>query len=215
VSQGRDATEVQAPSYRLQATSFPKTCYPPPLVNPPAPSSPLSAAPPQPSPCRALSKPNPQTSPHDPNRPSYHLLPPHNWMNDPNGPHLLEGQTPPLLSAQSPRRCSGATCTGATPTSAPDMIHWRHRPVALAPQHPAARTSEGCFLPAQRFVLNGVPHLHLHGRAERPARSGPPFATATTSSAKTQNAGHRGKTTTCLHWKKLAEPVIPLPAAPA
>jgi beta-fructofuranosidase len=74
-------------------------------------------------------------------RPSYHFLPPSNWMNDPNGFIHWQGDYH-LFYQYNP--------TGATwgnmhwgHTVSPDLIRWRHLPIALLPS-PGADES-GCF----------------------------------------------------------------------
>src|SRR6476620_8031033 len=79
---------------------------------------------------------------HDPLRPEYHLLPPHNWMNDPNGPIWWKGQYH-LFYQLNPHAGVWGDMHGGHPIS-PDMVHWRHQPIALDPT-PGGADSEGCF----------------------------------------------------------------------
>src|SRR3974377_1151460 len=79
---------------------------------------------------------------HAPLRPEYHFLPPHNWMNDPNGPIWWKGkyhlfyQLNPQASVWGDMHWGHAVST--------DMLHWQHRPIALSPT-PGGPDSEGCF----------------------------------------------------------------------
>src|SRR6516162_9058419 len=64
-------------------------------------------------------------------RPQYHLLPAANWMNDPNGPIFYRGRYH-MFYQYNPNGAFWGTIHWAHATS-PDMIHWQHEPVALAP----------------------------------------------------------------------------------
>ena len=78
----------------------------------------------------------------DPLRPQYHLLPSHNWMNDPNGPIYFAGQYH-MFHQYNPRGATWGNMHWAHATS-PDMIHWQHQPIALAPT-PGGPDSDGVF----------------------------------------------------------------------
>src|SRR5215472_1635436 len=67
----------------------------------------------------------------DPLRPQYHLLPSHNWMNDPNGPIYFGGRYH-MFHQYNPLGATWGNMHWAHATS-PDMIHWEHEPIALAP----------------------------------------------------------------------------------
>jgi beta-fructofuranosidase len=78
----------------------------------------------------------------DPQRPQYHLLPPANWMNDPNGPIFWKGQAH-MFYQHNPH--------GAFPESmhwghavSSDLVHWKHLPIALAPT-PGGPDKDGCW----------------------------------------------------------------------
>ena len=83
----------------------------------------------------------------DPHRPRTHFLPPHGWINDPNGLIALErdGQTVyhlfyqhNPLEARWDRLCWGhATST--------DLLHWEHQPIALEPGGPGTPDDTGCW----------------------------------------------------------------------
>jgi len=78
----------------------------------------------------------------DPLRPQCHLLPAKNWMNDPNGPIFWEGQYH-MFFQYNPNAAVWGDMHWAHAVS-PDMIHWRHMPVALAPT-PGWDDADGCF----------------------------------------------------------------------
>jgi len=78
----------------------------------------------------------------DPRRPQYHLLPAANWMNDPNGPIYWRGQYH-MFYQYNPNGAYWGDMHWGHATS-PDMVHWRHLPVALAPT-PGGPDAGGCF----------------------------------------------------------------------
>jgi beta-fructofuranosidase len=78
----------------------------------------------------------------DPRRPQYHLLPAANWMNDPNGPIYFNGYYHMFYQYNPNGAFWGDMHWGHA--ISPDMIHWRHLPVALAPT-PGGPDAEGCF----------------------------------------------------------------------
>ncbi len=78
----------------------------------------------------------------DPLRPQCHLLPAKNWMNDPNGPIFWKGMYH-MFFQYNPGAAVWGDMHWAHAVS-PDMIHWKHRPVALAPT-PGWDDANGCF----------------------------------------------------------------------
>jgi beta-fructofuranosidase len=78
----------------------------------------------------------------DPLRPQFHLLPPKNWMNDPNGPIYWQGAYH-MFYQYNPNAAVWGDMHWAHAISE-DMIHWRHLPVALAPT-PGGDDADGCF----------------------------------------------------------------------
>jgi len=78
----------------------------------------------------------------DPRRPQYHLLPKANWMNDPNGPIYWNGSYHMFYQYNPNGAYWGDMHWGHA--ISPDMVHWRHLPVALAPT-PGGPDSAGCF----------------------------------------------------------------------
>jgi len=78
----------------------------------------------------------------DPLRPQSHLLPKRNWMNDPNGPIYWRGKYH-MFFQYNPSAAVWGEMRWAHAVS-PDMLHWEHLPVALAPT-PGGYDSEGCF----------------------------------------------------------------------
>src|SRR5436305_7201829 len=78
----------------------------------------------------------------DPLRPQYHLLPAHNWMNDPNGPLFFRGRYH-MFHQYNPQAAIWGNMNWAHATS-PDMIHWEQEPIALSPT-PGGPDQNGVF----------------------------------------------------------------------
>ncbi len=77
----------------------------------------------------------------DPHRPAWHLAPPVGLMNDPNGFIHFNGRYT-LCYQWNPLACAhGAKFWGQW--SSPDLVHWRHEPLALAPSE--SYESHGCY----------------------------------------------------------------------
>ncbi len=142
---------------------------------------------------------------NDPLRPAYHLLPAHNWMNDPNGPIWWKGQYH-LFYQLNPHAAVWGDMHWGHAVS-PDMVHWRHEPVAMAPT-PGGADSEGCFS-GSAVVSNGIPAFLYTGVQNAPPdrvtlRDGNDKLRETQMLAFAEDDGLR-------HWKKLETPVIPKP----
>ena len=141
----------------------------------------------------------------DPLRPAFHLLPPHNWMNDPNGPIWWKGKYH-LFYQLNPHAAVWGDMHWGHAVS-PDMIHWHHEPVALAPT-PGAADSEGCFS-GSAVVYNGVPTFIYTGVQNAPPekatiRDGNDKLRETQMLATAEDDG-------LLRWNKLETPVIAAP----
>src|SRR6266704_1249689 len=101
---------------------------------------------------------------HDPLRPEYHLLPPHNWMNDPNGPIYWKGKYHLFYQLNPHAAVWGDMHWGHAIST--DMVHWHHEPIALAPT-PGGADSEGCFS-GSAVVEGGVPTFIYTGVQNAP-----------------------------------------------
>ena len=142
----------------------------------------------------------------DPRRPQYHLLPARNWMNDPNGPIFWKGRYH-MFFQYNPNAAVWGDMHWYHSIS-PDMVHWKHLPVALAPGGPDTPDSAGCFS-GTTVVNNGTPTFIYTGVAKASAteatlRDGNSIlketqllATSTDPELKT--------------WTKRRRPVIPTP----
>jgi beta-fructofuranosidase len=142
----------------------------------------------------------------DPRRPQFHLLPAANWMNDPNGPIFYQGRYH-MFFQYNPNGAFWGSMHWAHATS-PDMIHWQHEPIALAPD-PEGYDRDGVF--SGSVVLNGAtPTLIYSG-----------VLPAASPSEITLNDGqHTWREVQCMatstdadlrSWKKLPEPIIARP----
>jgi beta-fructofuranosidase len=78
----------------------------------------------------------------DPLRPQFHLLPRHNWMNDPCAPRFHKG-TYHMFFQYNPHAPVWGDMHWNHATS-PDLIHWKHQPIAIAPG-PSAFDAYGIF----------------------------------------------------------------------
>jgi len=78
----------------------------------------------------------------DPHRPTFHFLPPANWMNDPNG-FIQWGPTFHLFYQYNPDAPLHENMHWGHAVSE-DLVHWRHLPIALAPT-PGGPDSRGCW----------------------------------------------------------------------
>ena len=160
----------------------------------------LSADPDSAALCRKLAS--------DPLRPQYHLLPAHNWMNDPNGPVFFRGRYH-MFHQYNPQAAVWGNMNWAHATS-PDMVHWQHGPIALSPT-PGGPDCDGVFS-GSAVLDKGTPKVIYTGVA-------PPDAE---SEATLRDGVHTWREVQCLAvaqdenlrmWKKRAEPVIAAPPA--
>ncbi len=97
--------------------------------------------------------------PIDPHRPSYHVLPPANWLNDPNGLIQWRGQYHVFYQHNPSAPVWGSIHWGHAVSS--DLAHWRDLPIALAPTSggvDAAGVFSGCAVDH-----DGVPTLVYTG----------------------------------------------------
>jgi beta-fructofuranosidase len=148
--------------------------------------------------CRKLSS--------DPLRPQYHLLPAHNWMNDPNGPIFFRGRYH-MFHQYNPQAAVWGNMNWAHATSN-DMIHWQHEGIALSPT-PGGPDRDGVFS-GSAVLDHGKPTMIYTGVA-------PP---ASAPEATLRDGVHTWRETQCLAvaqddslrtWKKLPDPVIAAP----
>ncbi len=78
----------------------------------------------------------------DPRRPQFHLLPTHNWMNDPNGPIYFAGRYH-MFFQYNPEAAVWGNMSWNHAVS-DDMLHWSNYPVAFT-MTPGTADAAGCF----------------------------------------------------------------------
>ena len=100
--------------------------------------------------------------------PQFHLLPHANWMNDPNGPIYWNGQYHMFYQYNPDGAYWGNMHWGHAVS--PDMVHWRHLPVALAPT-PGSPDADGCFT-GTAVIQDGASDHSVHRRARSISRRG-------------------------------------------
>jgi beta-fructofuranosidase len=146
---------------------------------------------------------------NDPQRPQFHLLPSANWMNDPDAPVFWNGKYHMFYQYNPDGAYWGNMHWGHAVS--PDMIHWKHLPIALAPT-PGGPDDAGCFTGTAVIRGDHVEILYT-GVTKRDDEQ-----------ASTQNGSPKFHETQCLaigsgndllNWEKLPDPVISSPPAGA
>lgn len=144
----------------------------------------------------------------DPLRPQLHLLPAHNWMNDPNGPIFWNGNYH-MFFQYNPGAAVWGDMHWAHAIS-PDMVSWKHMPVALAPT-PGGPDQDGCF--SGSAVGDGDTATVLYTGVK----------TVSPAEATLRDGTHNFRETQCLAtskdpllktWNKLPSPVLEPPNDP-
>lgn len=79
---------------------------------------------------------------NDPPRPSYHFLPPDNWMNDPNGLIYWNGRYHLFYQYNPVEPVWGKIHWGHAMSE--DLVHWQDMPIALTPT-PDSPDENGCW----------------------------------------------------------------------
>lgn len=141
-------------------------------------------------------------------RPQFHLLPAHNWMNDPNGPIFWNGHYH-IFFQYNPGAAVWGDMHWAHAIS-PDMVHWKHMPIALSPT-PGGPDQDGCF--SGSAVKDGGTATFLYTGVK----------TAPPAEATLRDGTHNFRETQCLAtsqhpllktWNKLPAPVLLPPNDP-
>ena len=94
------------------------------------------------------------TAAADPARPSYHVVSPANWLNDPNG-LIQRGDTYHMFYQYNPHNPRSETKHWGH-VSSRDLVHWTHLPIALAPEldgPDADGVYSGCAIDLGNHVL--------------------------------------------------------------
>lgn len=95
----------------------------------------------------------------DPHRPTYHLMPERNWMNDPNGLIQWNGVYHAFYQYNPYGALWGNMSWGHARST--DLIHWEQLPLAIV-QDPDGADADGCFSGAM-VVHDGVPTMVYTG----------------------------------------------------
>ena len=139
-------------------------------------------------------------------RPQFHLIPASNWMNDPNGPIFFHGRYH-MFHQYNPKAAVWGNMNWAHATS-PDMVHWKHEPIALSPT-PGGPDQDGVFS-GSAVLDHGVPTMIYTGVM-------PP---ASEADATLRDGVHTWREVQCMAvsqdpdlrtWRKIPEPVIASP----
>lgn len=145
---------------------------------------------------------------NDPLRPQFHLLPARNWMNDPDGPIFWKGKYH-MFFQYNPGAAVWGDMHWAHSIS-PDMIHWKHMPVALAPT-PGSADQDGCFTGSAVDDDGTATFIYTGVRSVSPEE------------ATLRDGAHNFLEVQCLatsrdndlrNWKKLPAPVLKPPRDP-
>ena len=149
------------------------------------------------------------TSPlaNDFDRPDFHLLPPHNWMNDPNGPLWWKGNYHLFYQLNPHAAVWGDMHWGHAISK--DMIHWQHEPIALAPT-PGGADSDGCFS-GSALVYRGLPAFLFTGVKRVPGNEATILDSA--HNLREQQMMAIAADDSLRRWRKLEQPVIAAPPA--
>lgn len=86
-------------------------------------------------------------------RQQYHFMPPAGWMNDPNGCVWHDGQYH-LYYQHNPYAAKWGSVHWGHAVST-DLVHWEHRPIALAPSEPYDDHPEGGVFSGSMVIQNG------------------------------------------------------------
>jgi beta-fructofuranosidase len=140
---------------------------------------------------------------HDPYRPQFHLLPKANWMNDPCAPRFYKGEYHVFFQYNPNAPVWGDMHWNHA--SSPDLIHWKHLPLALAPT-PGGYDAFGCFTGS---VLPGMETAAIIYTAT--TRSTPELATERGSDVREQQCIATSTGPDLVHWTKMEKAAIPLP----
>jgi beta-fructofuranosidase len=145
---------------------------------------------------------------HDPRRPQFHLLPTHNWMNDPNGPVYFDGLYH-MFFQYNPEGPIWGNMSWNHAVSR-DMIHWRNYPIAFT-MTAGSGDAAGCF--------SGSMLVGEHGGKPRAYAI---YTGVTRDKTKETIRSEGLRESQCLawsddpflrQWQKAAQPVIPNPPA--
>ncbi|KAL3140314.1 hypothetical protein ABBQ38_004579 [Trebouxia sp. C0009 RCD-2024] len=150
---------------------------------------------------------------HDPEKPVFHVMPRHGWINDPNGPVYYEGKYH-VFYQHIINGCEWDFGIVWGHAASSDLVHWEHMPPALLPT-PGGADADGCFSGCCIVDEDGTPIILYTGvRLRSNPECGPlppaecdlnlPFV-------ETQLAAVPEGDPTLAMWSKREEPVLPMP----
>ncbi len=102
----------------------------------------------------------------DPNRPIYHAMCPGNWMNDPNGPILIDSEVHVFYQHHPFKADWGPMYWGHMKSK--DLVHWTNLPIAFGPSW--EKGENGCWSGSCIVGPGGLPHaMYTSVGKDRPA----------------------------------------------
>ncbi len=157
---------------------------------------------------QTFAAPSDSPAPHDPDRPSFHLLPARGWMNDPCAPVYYRGQYHMFYQYAGVISNSATKYWGHAVSK--DLVHWKNLGIALVPT-PGGPDQNGCWT-GSAVIDHGVPTLVYTGatwsqESERAARAAGfvPERQMVAVAADPEDPD-------LLHWSKIPQnPVLPAP----
>jgi beta-fructofuranosidase len=161
-------------------------------------------------PSRLCSASEPANLAADPLRPQFHLLPAHNWMNDPNGPIFIPnghgGGEYHMFFQYNPQGATWGNMSWNHAVS-PDMVHWRLLPVAMEPTI-GGYDSYGVFSGSALQI--GKRTYVVYTGTKQGSKE---LATIAGDSHNVQEAQCLtwSDDPRLIHWTKAAQPILPLP----
>lgn len=152
---------------------------------------------------------------HDPEKPVFHVMPRHGWINDPNGPVFYHGKYH-VFYQHIINGCEWDFGIVWGHAASSDLVHWEHMPPALLPT-PGGADADGCFSGCCIVDESDTPIILYTGvRLRSNPECGPlppaecdlnlPFI-------ETQLAAVPEDDPTLTMWSKRDEPVLPMPPA--
>jgi beta-fructofuranosidase len=151
----------------------------------------------------------PELSPllsQDPRRPQFHLLPSHNWMNDPNGAIYFAGKYH-MFFQYNPEGAIWGNMSWSHAIS-DDMIHWKNYPVALG-MTPGGPDAAGCFSGSAILTEHaGKPRVYVIYTAVVKDKA---HETVRNENLRESQCLAWSEDLMLMQWTKLPQPVIPTP----
>lgn len=143
---------------------------------------------------------------HDPRRPQFHLLPTHNWMNDPNGPIFFAGKYHMFFQFNPVAAVWGNMSWNHAISD--DMLHWKIYPLAFT-MTPGGPDAAGCFSGSAILTEHeGKPRVYVIYTAVIRDKA---HETVRNEALRESQCLAWSEDPMLMEWTKLPEPVIPRP----